>query len=229
MKVQLILAAAGMGTRLGAEGPKALVDVGGVALIVRALSRFEPLGLLDGAIVLFARGFVDEFKRTVRSAFPAVRFAYVEGGEERQLSVRNGLEAVPSDADIVVVHDAARPFIEPSTVSAAIDAAARYGAATVAIPVSDTILLASEDGFLEDTPDRSRLWACQTPQTFQAEVLWDAHRRAQRDGFLGTDDASLVRRTGRAVKLVPGSPLNFKITTGDDLELARCIVASGLA
>jgi 2-C-methyl-D-erythritol 4-phosphate cytidylyltransferase len=228
MKVQLILAAAGMGARLGAERPKALVDLGGAALIVQALSRFEPVGLLDGGIILFAQGFLDEFKQTIRAAFPAVTFVYVEGSTERQLSVRNGLDAVSNEADIIVIHDAARPFVELSAVTASIEAAAQHGAATVAIPVADTILVATEDAFLAETPDRGRLWSCQTPQTFQAEVIRDAHRRAALDGFIGTDDASLVRRVGRAVKLVRGSPRNFKITTAGDLELARAIVQSGL-
>lgn len=115
------------------------------------------------------------------------------------------------------------------SIRASVDGAAEFGAATVAIPSIDTILVSDADAFLADTPDRKTLWACQTPQTFRVDVLRHAHKEAQRVGFTGTDDASLVRRAGGKVKLVMGSPLNFKVTTPQDLALARCVIEGGLA
>lgn len=229
MKAQLLLPAAGLGTRLGCAGPKALVPLGGTALVARTLARLAPLGLLEGAIVVVTPGDRDAFTRALDEAFPGARPRIVEGGAERQDSVANGLDALDPDTGVVVIHDAARPFVPLDAVRASIAAAMDCGAATVAIPSIDTILQADADGYLEQTPERRLLWACQTPQTFRVGVIRTAYARARAEGFLGTDDATLVRRAGGRVLLVPGAPLNFKITTPDDLRLAECVVREGWA
>jgi 2-C-methyl-D-erythritol 4-phosphate cytidylyltransferase len=118
--------------------------------------------------------------------------------------------------------------VDPASVRASIEAAAEHGASTVAIPCSDTILVADDEDMLVNTPDRRRLWACQTPQTFRLDVIKQAHQQARAEGFTGTDDATLVRRMGHPVKLVKGTPLNFKITTPEDLALAETIIDKGL-
>lgn len=220
MKPQLLLPAAGMGSRLGLVRPKALVDLAGKPMVVRTLDRFQPLDLVSGAVIIVPPGRQAEFDSVLNEGFPGVRFVFAEGGAQRQQSVANGLEHLDADTEIVVVHDAARPFVSPDSVQASIDAARQCGAATVAVPVSDTILVAGEDQYLEDTPDRGALWACQTPQTFQVSVIRQAHHEAWRNDFIGTDDASLVRRIGGRVKLVMGTALNFKVTTPDDLLVA---------
>ncbi len=229
MKTQLLIPAAGMGTRLGAGGPKALVDLAGRPMLVRTLEQLAPLGLTAQAVILAPAGHVADFEAVLASHFAADAPTVIEGGAERQESVARGLDRLDPDTDIVAIHDAARPFVHPDTVQAAIDAAARYGAATVAIPSADTILVADPEDFLIETPDRSRLWACQTPQVFQVAVLREAHAQARESGYLGTDDATLACRTGHRVKLVPGTALNFKITTPADLALACCVVEKGLA
>lgn len=229
MKTQLLIAAAGTGQRLGCAGPKALVDLAGAPLLVRTLERFADLDLIPRAIITVPASFQGQFAQALAAAFPETRFCLAPGGAERQASVAAGLEMLDADTEVVVIHDAARPFVEMKAVRDSIRAAAEYGAATVAIPVSDTILQGDQEAFLESTPDRRFLWACQTPQTFQAPVIVQAHREAAQQGFLGTDDASLVRRAGGRVKLVPGSTLNFKITTPTDLALAYLIVKEGLA
>ena len=144
----------------------------------------------------------------------------VAGGAERQESVRNALTSLEADAEIVILHDAARPFVSPDTVRAGIEACREWGASTLAVPVSDTILMVNEDGFLTDTPDRRQLWACQTPQIFLKELLLSAHVRALSEGKQFTDDASLIRYYGGKVKIVPGHGDNFKITTPEDLNYA---------
>jgi 2-C-methyl-D-erythritol 4-phosphate cytidylyltransferase len=234
VKTRLLVAAGGMGTRLGlgARGvpaPKALVAIAGKPMLVRTLERFAGLGLLEDAIIVVPGEHETVFEHALAGAFPGTHFMIVEGGPERQVSVGNGLAELGGHTDIVVIHDAARPFITESSIRASIEAAEADGAATVAIPSIDTILRGDADAYLVDTPDRRTLWACQTPQTFRVDVIRHAHDVARRDEYIGTDDASLVRRAGGRVKLVMGSPLNFKVTTPTDLALAECVVKQGLA
>lgn len=218
-----------MGTRLGSQGPKALIEVCGKPLLVWTLGQFAPLGLVDDAIIVIPTEMHQAFRDALRPHFPQANFRFVAGGAERQHSVGNGIAAVDPDTRIVVVHDAARPFVPTESVRQSILAAEEFGAATVAIPSVDTILVGDANAFLIDTPDRSTLWACQTPQTFEVDVVRAAHEAATRDGFVGTDDASVVRRAGGRVKLVLGSPLNIKITTLGDLDLAKAILTAGIA
>ena len=228
MNAQLLIAAGGMGTRLGCDGPKALVTLAGTPLLLHTLARFAPLGLLDSAVVVFPAGYEADFQRCLTQALPGHAFVLVEGGSERQVSVRNGLDRLDSRTEVVVIHDAARPFVPSRAISASCDAAQQTGAATVAVPCSDTILEADSEAYLKATPDRSRLWACQTPQSFRVEVIREAHEAAERGAYTETDDASLVRRTGKPVKLVMGAPLNFKVTTPDDFALAALVIEGGL-
>ena len=229
MKAQLLIAAGGMGRRLGSDSPKALVDLAGAPLVVRTLERFSGVGLLMDAVIVVPHGHKTPFKEMLNEHLVDGSFSLVEGGAERQASVANGLRALEPDTDTVVIHDAARPFVSEEAIKAAVTAAAQHGAATVAIPCIDTILEGDGEDFLARTPDREGLWACQTPQAFQVDVVRRAHAEAVRQGFLGTDDATLVRRSGGRVKLIPGSPLNFKVTTPADLALAGFVFREGLA
>lgn len=228
MKTQLLIAAAGSGVRLGLDQPKALAPLGGKPLLALTLERFAALGLSARAVIAVPAPQQQLFETALREAWPDGELHIIPGGELRQDSVWNGLSALDPDTDIVVIHDAARPFVAPESIQASIDAAAAYGAATVAIPSVDTILVGDKDGFLVSTPERARLWACQTPQTFRVGVIREAHRQARAQGFTATDDASLVRRVGGRVKLVLGTPLNFKITTPFDLAMAQLVLEEGL-
>jgi 2-C-methyl-D-erythritol 4-phosphate cytidylyltransferase len=144
----------------------------------------------------------------------------VAGGAERQESVWRGLQAVPGGVRLVVVHDAVRPFITPELVERVIAAGQRHGAATCGLEVRETVKRVK--GVMVDaTLDRQGLWLIQTPQAFRRDLLCDAHDKARRDGFVGTDDAVLVERLGEPVAVVSGLPRNLKITTPDDLEIAR--------
>jgi len=227
VKTQLLVPAAGAGVRLGTPGPKALTQLAGKPLIVRTLERFASSGLLSGAVIVTPSEARDVFAEVLRGHFGDTPFVFTDGGAERQDSVANGLEKLEPDTDVVVVHDAARPFVPLESVEASVNAASEVGAATVAVPSVDTVLVSDDAGFLADTPDRRNLWVCQTPQTFQVDVLRRAYAAARKDGFLGTDDASLARRWGGKVKLVMGSRLNFKITTPADMALAECLIRSG--
>lgn len=224
MSTRLILPAAGMGLRMGCGGPKALVDLGGRPMLAATLDRFHGLDIAPPVIITAPAQGLPLFGAALQEAGPLPPWRLVAGGADRQESVGLGLAALAGDAEVVVIHDAARPFVSVQSILDAITAARAHGAATVAVPVVDTILEADADAFLNATPDRSRLWACQTPQAFRLEVILEAHRRAAAEGHRGTDDASLVRRMGMPVKLVRGTPENIKVTTPFDLRTARWMV-----
>jgi 2-C-methyl-D-erythritol 4-phosphate cytidylyltransferase len=216
MDLQVVIPAAGLGERLGEPLPKALVKLHDKALVCHTLQKFTPYLQEHPAIVLYPPSFRQDFAEACRD-YPVT---LVEGGKERQESVQRALAAVHPEVEIVVLHDAARPFVSLASVASAIEEAQKNGAATVAIPVADTILQVSDEGFLMKTPDRKRLWACQTPQVFQKDLLLAAHLRAQQEDRHFTDDASLIRHHGVSVKIVPGTADNFKITTPEDLVYA---------
>ena len=148
----------------------------------------------------------------------------VAGGRERQDSVAAGLRALPADIEYVVIHDGARPFATTALVERVLSEARRHGAALAAVPVHDTIKRVSPDLFLDGTVDRRSLWLAQTPQAFSVGLLREAHARAHEAGLEATDDAALVEALGHPVRVVPGSRLNFKITTREDLALARLLI-----
>jgi len=256
--VGCILVAAGIGERLGAGRPKALVEVGGRALVRYAVEAVAASGVVDHLTVVAPPG---HERQTAGIAAAASSLAatsatgaadarprengllresgrpqgtsvcVVTGGATRQQSVRNGLDATPADADVVLVHDAARCFAPP-TLIAQIVAAVRAGADAVvpAVPVVDTLVEVDEPGAtVVGAPDRRRLRAVQTPQGFRRQVLEDAHvAAAERGDRDATDDAGLVRRLGVEVHAVPGVDEAFKITTPLDLARAEAALAAGL-
>jgi 2-C-methyl-D-erythritol 4-phosphate cytidylyltransferase len=144
----------------------------------------------------------------------------VAGGATRQESVWQALQAAPHDVDVVLVHDAVRPFIDRRLIDAVVAAAAAHGAAICALPIAETVKRV-RDAVVETTLDRSGLWAVQTPQAFRAALLREAHDKARREGVVATDDAMLVEWLGQPVRVVPGLAGNVKITTPEDLRRAR--------
>ncbi len=226
MRIRLLIPAAGMGRRLGMDKPKALAPLGGKSLLFTTLQRLLPLQSDAPAIVVFAPGHRLEFEKALET-FPAP-VVWVEGGEERQDSVCRGLSRVAADSELVAIHDAARPFASLADIYAALEAAKLHGAATLALPVTDTILRGDCEDFLQDTPDRACLWACQTPQVFQAKIIHAAYAWATKNKVVCTDDATLVKRAGFAVKLIRGTASNFKITTANDLLFANFLLERDL-
>ena len=223
-----IIVAAGRGLRAGAGGPKQYRSIAGRTVISRAMEPFcthpgifavQPV-LNPDDLAMFNQA-VGEF----RYQPPA------NGGATRQASVHAGLEALASDApDIVLIHDAARPFVTPALISRAIEAADRTGAAVPAIPVTDTIKQVDASGAVDATPDRAKLRIAQTPQAFRFDVILDAHRRAARDGRDDfTDDAALAEWAGLTVATFEGDAANMKLTTPEDFvrEEARLAAALG--
>lgn len=224
MNTHLLIPAAGLGKRLRRPEPKALVELAGEPLLVHTLRRFTPFHLVKDATIMVPLHHESAFRAALDAAFPKNQAQLVPGGEERQDSVARGLDSIGTDDGLVVIHDAARPFVDPEVVREAIAEARKHGAATVAMPCADTILEADDHHALVRTPDRTHLWACQTPQVFRLDVLRAAHRHARERGLRFTDDATLVREYGAAVRIVPSTARNFKVTTADDLRYAAFLL-----
>lgn len=228
MSTAAIVVAAGPGKRLGAAQPKAFVPLRGEALFLHALRALLASPAIERAVLVVPPGAVQQAEDLVATA-ASLRTSptVIEGGRERQDSVRNGLTAV-GDVELIAIHDAARPFVSQAAVESAIATAHRYGASIVAIPATDTVKRVHPDGWVEATPRREGLWLAQTPQVFTAELIRRAH--AQPAGAApATDDAALVERLGARVYVVPGNPENRKITTPDDLRWAEWLLAQSAA
>ncbi len=225
LSVVALVPAAGSGSRMGGSSPKQFLGLGGVPLLVRTLRALAGSHVVRGLVVVAPPSAVERTRRLLRRHRVPRVLAVVAGGRERHESVWLGLQAVPPAADLVVVHDGVRPFITGTLVRNVVEAAARYGAASCGLPVRETVKRVRE-GFVETTVDRGGLWLIQTPQAFRRTLLWEAHEKARRDGFLGTDDAVLVERLGVPVRMVAGLQENFKITTPDDLARARVLASA---
>jgi 2-C-methyl-D-erythritol 4-phosphate cytidylyltransferase len=217
-KVALVMPAAGGGRRLGLDLPKALVDIAGRPMICRALEPFASVpGIVEVVVLVPAKAraaFQDALASTViGGAAPRV----LAGGGTRQDSVRLGVEALQSFADIICVHDAARPLVTAKLISTVIAAAGRGRAATAATRPVDSVRQDVAGG-TSRAIDRSSFWLVQTPQAFPARLLRDAHRRAEAEAVVATDDASLVEQVcGADVMVVPNDTPNPKVTTVTDL------------
>jgi len=215
-----VVPAGGVGVRMGGGRPKQYLTLGGAPILVHTLRALARCRSLAGLVVAAPADRV-EATRALLARFRVPRvLAVIAGGEERQDSVRLGLEAVPPDATWVVVHDAVRPFITPEIVERVLAAARVPGAATCGRPVRETVKRV-RDRVVETTLPRDGLWLTQTPQAFRRALLGEAHDKAARDGYRATDDAMLVERLGHPVRVVPGLPENVKITTPEDLRRAR--------
>lgn len=219
-----VVPAAGSGSRMGGSSPKQFLLIGGIPLLARTLATLGRCRVIGGIVVVAPPSAVERTRRLIqRHRLPRV-LAVVPGGRQRQESVWLGLQAVPATAELVVVHDGVRPFLTGGLVRQVVQEAARFGAAACGLPVGETVKRARE-GFVQATLDREGLWLVQTPQAFRRTLLWEAHEKARRDGFLGTDDAVLVERLGAPMRMVAGLVENVKVTTPEDLARARSLVA----
>jgi len=216
-RVLVIVPAAGLGTRFGGEIPKQFRHLAGRPILLHVIERLLLDERVTQVVVPVAEALLSGVKQTER-----VRF--VAGGETRQESVMNGLEAMGHEFELVAVHDAVRPFFTIETFHLALDAASESGAALPVVPLTDTIHTVNGTA-IAATLDRSALVAAQTPQCFRMEVLRDVLQRAQVEGMQGTDEAGLAARYGYTVRTVPGDPMNFKITRPEDFIVAEALVA----
>lgn len=234
MKVVVIIPAAGLGTRMapvtskGKSPSKQFTELGGTPILIHTIRRFAASPRVNEIVVALRKDEMSGFQERLRSdstSGVSTKTRLVEGGEHRQHSVANALATVSASADdVVLVHDAVRPFVTDEIVDEVIHGAEKFGAAIAGVPAVDTVkkVERTADGALiTATIPREHVVMAQTPQGFRYDVLKKAFAEAAADGFLGTDEASLVERSGHEVAVVMGSPRNIKITTPGDMELAE--------
>lgn len=223
--ISAIVVAGGKGTRMNMEKSKQYIEICGVPVLARTLKTFEDCSYIDEIIIVVNSDDMFYCKQNIVDEYAISKVKVLAaGGVQRQNSVYNGLCEVCNNADIVIIHDGARPFVKEQTIIDCIEAAVEYGVSTAAVPVKDTIKSADEDGFVDKTLERSVLWAIQTPQAFEYDIIKKAHDKAIIEGFTGTDDTVLSERLGVRTRLVMGSYENIKITTREDLLFGEAII-----
>jgi 2-C-methyl-D-erythritol 4-phosphate cytidylyltransferase len=235
MKVVVIIPAAGLGTRMSAAPTKGkkpatskqFAELAGTPILLHTLRKFAASPDVAEIYIALRANEMEGFQKRLEKEKDSLRkrIQIVEGGEHRQQSVGNAIVAISAAADdIVLVHDAVRPFVTEEIIRDVIQAAQKYGAAIAGVPAVDTVKQVertAEGALITATVPRERVVMAQTPQGFRYDVLKKAFDEAAADGFLGTDEAALVERSGHEVAVVMGSPRNIKITTPADLELAE--------
>ena len=222
--VGAIIAAAGRSQRMGGRD-KLFAVVGGQPLLAHTLSAFAGCRGVHRVVLVLSPENMERGRELVAEAGFSKVAAVCQGGERRQDSVRNGLEALAS-CQWVVVHDGARPLVTAGLIERGLEAAKETGAAIAALPIGDTVKEVEPPGLIGRTLSRGGLWAAQTPQVFRYDILREAHQRAQAEA---TDDAALVEELGYQVKVFEGSPRNMKVATAADLALVEALLAQGRA
>lgn len=233
MKAAVIITAGGLGKRFGEKGdnllPKQFIPLSTKPIIAHSIETFESSDFIKEIILVVPENWIKYTKAQIVDKFDIKKvLKVIAGGTERQDSVRKGLSSLSTNPDIVAVHDGVRPFITVDIIDQVITEAANSGGAIAAIPATDTIKQSSTEQIIEKTVARNKIWFAQTPQAFKYKILMHAFEKASEDGYLGTDEAELVERIGKEVKLVLGSKNNIKITTPEDLKLGELILDSGM-
>lgn len=220
----VVIVAAGTGSRMNMGINKQFIKLEGKEIIAYTIEKFYNNSNIEDIVVVVKEDESEFFKKEIldKYNFKNVKIAY--GGKERQDSVYNGLKLLDEKCDVVLIHDGARPFVSDKIIDKSIEEAKEHKAIVVGVPVKDTIKVIDNDKNIVDTPNRNVLWAVQTPQTFDYNILIDAYKDAFKNKFYGTDDAMLVERIGYKVKMLEGSYNNIKITTQEDLNIGSQIL-----
>ena len=219
-----IVVAAGRGTRMGAGVDKLFLEVAGRPVVAHTWQRFENAKCIGEIILVVRKGRQKMFKELAARFRFQKPFRIVNGGVERQDSVWNGLSALSPAAEIVAIHDAARPCVSDELIAATVKRAEETGAAVAAQPVTDTIKESADGRLIERTLDRSKLWAVQTPQTFRVAVIRRALTQVRRRGLIFTDDTAACELIGQPVRLISRVAPNPKVTVRDDLPLIEMLL-----
>jgi 2-C-methyl-D-erythritol 4-phosphate cytidylyltransferase len=231
-RIAAILPAAGMGTRMGADTPKQFLELNGAPILIHTLRKIASCALVTDIIVATRADEVERLQERIAKEKFVQRVRVVRGGDSRQESVAEALRVVPDDAEIVLVHDAVRPFVTVEQIVRVIEEARRCEAAILGIPAMDTVKEVKRASLPEDvalitgTVPRERVVLAQTPQVFTTKLLKEAFAKAQSDGVNASDEAGLVERIGHDVHVVLGSERNIKITKPSDMDLARFYLES---
>ena len=221
-KVAVIIAAAGQGRRMGAPVPKQYMKIGGEYILAKTINAFEQAEEVDYTFIVTNRDYIDLCSEIVSERGFSKVLGIVNGGRERQDSVYNAIQTLNSKrpgVSIVLIHDGARPFVDGSVISSVIEAADRDGAAAACVAMTDSVRKAGKEKGKSMAVDRSDYYSVQTPQGFRKIILIESYEKAYDDGYMGTDDASIVERAGYDVTIVEGNYGNIKITTKEDLPM----------
>lgn len=224
-----IIVAAGKGSRMKGPTRKQYQELSGRPVLSYSLIAFDTCTLIEEIVLVVPKKDIDDCQNKIISMLNLKkRVQVVPGGDHRQDSVYKGLLSVDKNSDIVVIHDGVRPLIRSEDVTACIHCAKNVGACILGTPASDTLKRVEKSQMIEETLDRGKIWLTQTPQAFKYDLILKAHEAAQRNGIIGTDDASLVERLGENVKIIKGNKYNIKITVPEDLAVANALIAAAL-
>ncbi len=224
-RVVALIPAAGRGRRIGGVTPKTSLLLGGIPLLKHTLLKFEACEEVEEVVPLVPPEEVTFWEEEILSKKEIKKVRRIlAGGEERQDSVLLGLQAVEGEAEIIVIHDGARPFVPPELIKKSLAEMDNFKAVVTALPAHETIKEISPRKEVIKTLERNFLWLVQTPQTFTYSSIFYAHEMARKENFFGTDDAALIERLGIPIRVIEGSRLNFKITTPEDLLLAEALL-----
>ena len=223
MKNAAIIVAGGLGHRMKSSLPKQFMLLGGKPVLQWSLECFNKVKSVEKIVLVLPKDWIEEGKKYISTFKPEKDFVIVAGGELRQDSVRNGLNAVEEGFDFIAVHDAARPGIVPDLVEKGFEMAIEKGNAIFAVPSYDTLAVV-KDGMIVDNADRNLIYRVQTPQIFDYKSLQKALEMAKYENVIGTDEATLVRRLGKQVYIILGNEKMSKITTSEDLEVAELLL-----
>ena len=223
-----LVLASGQGSRMGGGLPKQFHLLGEIPVITHTIRAFDAAKTVDVMVLSAAPSFFPYIQENILRRYPTRKpVLLTAGGAIRQESVYLALTQVCGDGDLIAIHDGVRPLITPRVIDETLEAAAHYGAAAAGVPMKDTVKWTDMEGFIESTPDRSRLWQIQTPQSFRIDLILEAHKAARVQGVTATDDSVLAERLGIQVKLVYGGYYNIKITTPEDLAIAEYLINNG--
>ncbi len=227
-KVSAVVAAAGLSKRFSPGRKKQFAELSGRPLLTYCLSTFESSELIASVVVVVPEDEISRSRKLLGDfGFEKVT-SVVAGGEKRCLSVRNGFRATPPDSDMVLIHDAARPFVDNDTIKRVLEECARSGVSICAVPLTDTLKRADgPNSFVSGTVPREKLWRAQTPQVFRREILEEIYLSSDMGDLGATDESVLAEIRGIRVGMVMGSGLNMKITTAADFEIAELIASKG--
>lgn len=227
--VSAIIVAAGKGIRMKGTMLKQYLDLSGRPVLAHSIMTFDSCGLVDEIFLVIPKEDVEYCQNKILSLLDLNnQINLVCGGAKRQDSVYNGLQAINKNTDTVVIHDGVRPFIQPEALKECILGSKKNGACILGTPASDTLKRVDKSDIIETTLSRENIWLAQTPQVFRFDLILKAHETARRDGYVGTDDASLVERLGEDVKIINGGRFNIKITKKEDLAIAKAMFDAGL-
>lgn len=224
MKVAAVIAAAGAGLRMEAAMRKQYFTLGGIPVLARSLKLFTGHRAVTEVIAVIPPGEAEAVRVLLQPHLPSEQIKLVEGGATRQTSVARGLALIAEDAELVCIHDAARPLASSDLLDRLIAAAARWGAAIPVLQPSDTIKEVDREDFVVKTLQRDKLRLVQTPQVFRLDLILEAYREAEKAGLTATDDASLIEMIEKPVKTLPGEAGNIKITKPDDFLVAALLL-----